>query len=165
MWLTEGMSVITYFFRTIEDASVESRPHNSPFADANLFLGGRMFSIVTRGGEVTVEDEAEVGVASACAVVTSALVPGLLVPFYAEFSFHEGAAYAAEGTAQVTSADVPEEGVVLAGCALRVVSGPPGCTGGAAASLSIFNPAGKPGAGTGSFWTLRAYFDAPSGPG
>jgi hypothetical protein len=155
------VSVVTYLFRTIEDPTVESRPRNSPFADANLFLGGRMYSIVSRGGEVTVEDEAEVGVASACAVVTTALVPGAaLVPFYAEFTFHEGAVYAAEGTAQVTSADVPEAGVVLAGCALRVVSGPPGCSGGAATSLSIFNPAGAAGVGTGSFWTLRAYLDA-----
>ena len=154
------MHVTTYFFRTIEDPSVESRPRTSPFADANLFLGGRMYSIGTRTGEVTAEQEAEIGVASACAVVTAPLVPGVVVPFYAEFTFRDGAAYAAEGTAQVTAADVPETGVVLAGCALRIVAGPPGCAGGAASSLSIFNPKGAAGAGTGSFWTLRAYFDA-----
>ena len=68
-------------------------------------------------------------------------------------------AYAAQGAARVTSADVPDAGVVLAGCALQIVSGPSGCVGGAATSLSIFNPAGKSGVGTGSFWTLRAYFD------
>jgi len=146
-------------FRTIEDASVESRPRNSPFSDANLFLGGRMYSIAAQHGEVTAEHEVEIGLASACAVVTAPLVPGVLVPFYAEFGFHTGAVYAAQGSAQVTSAGVPDAGVVLAGCALRVVSGPPGCVGGAATSLSIFNPAGKAGAGTGSFWTLRAYAD------
>lgn len=105
------------------------------------------------------EQETEIGLASACAVVTVPLIPDAFVPFYAEFSFHEGSLYAAHGTAQVTSVDVPEAGVVLAGCALRIVSGPRGCVGGAATSLSIFNPAGKEGAGTGSFWTLRAYFD------
>jgi hypothetical protein len=156
MCVTERVPVSTYIFRTIEDASVESRPRNSPFADANLFLGGRMYSIGTEQGEVAEEQEGEVGLASACAVVTAPLVPGVLVPFYAEFTFHEGAAYAAQGSAQVTSA---EAGVVLAGCALRITSGPPGCAGGAATSLSIFNPAGKEGTGTGSFWTLRAYFD------
>lgn len=153
------MAVSTYLFRTIEDPSVESRPRNSPFADANLFLGGRMYSIDTQRGVVSAEQETEIGLASACVVVTAPLVPDMLVPFYAEFNFHEGAVYAAQGSAQVTSADVPEAGVVLAGCALRVVSGPPGCSGGAATSLSIFNPAQTPGAGTGSFWTLRAYFD------
>ena len=160
MWVTELVTVSTYLFRTIEDATVESRPRNSPFSDADLFLGGRMYSIGTRQAEVTAEQETEIGLASACAVVTVPLVRDVLVPFYAEFTFHEGAVYAAQGTAQVTSADVPEAGVVLAGCALRIVSGPRGCVGGAATSLSIFNPAGKEGAGTGSFWTLRAYFDA-----
>jgi hypothetical protein len=162
MWLTELVSVETYSFRTIEDPSVESRPRNSPFSDANLFLGGRMYSMVTRQGVVTAEQESEIGLAAACAVVTAPLVPDVLVPFYAEFSFHEGAVYTAQGNAQVTSSDSPDAGVVLAGCALRVVSGPPGCTGGAATSLSIFNPAQAPGAGTGSFWTVRAYFDEGS---
>lgn len=163
MWVTEPVSVSTYMFRTIEDANVESRPRNSPFADANLFLGGRMYSIGTQQAEVTSEQETEVGVASACAVVRAPLVADVLVPFYAEFRFHEGAVYAARGTAQVTSADIPDACVVLAGCALRVVSGPPGCVGGAATSLSIFNPTAHAGAGTGSFWIVRAYFDARGG--
>jgi hypothetical protein len=153
------VAVSTYIFRTIEDANVDSRPRNVPFSDANLFLGGRMYSVGTRRSEVAVEQEHEIGHASACAVVTAPLLPEVLVLFYAEFNFHDGPVFAAQGTAQVTSADVPDRGVVLACCALRVVSGPPDCVGGAASSLSIFNPEGKAGAGTGSFWMLRAYFD------
>jgi hypothetical protein len=57
----------------------------------------------------------------------------------------------------VITNNVPRPGVVLAGCALRVTQGPEGFLGGAATSMSIFNPLGLPGAGTGSFWTLRAY--------
>jgi hypothetical protein len=40
---------------------------------------------------------------------------------------------------------------------MRVTRGPEGFLGGAATSMSIFNPLRLQGAGTGSFWTLRAY--------
>jgi len=63
----------------------------------------------------------------------------------------------AVGTCQVITNNVPRPNVVLAGCALRVTQGPEGFLGGAATSLSIFNPLRLEGAGTGSFWTLRAY--------
>jgi hypothetical protein len=53
--------------------------------------------------------------------------------------------------------EAPSFGVVLAGCALRLTQGPAGFQGGIASSMSIFNPLRLPGAGTGSFWTLRVY--------
>jgi hypothetical protein len=56
----------------------------------------------------------------------------------------------------VTSNGVPQGGVVLAGCALRLQSGPPGFVGGIATSATVVN-LGAPGFQTGSFWTLRVY--------
>jgi len=150
----------TFVFRTVEDPTIEPRPQACPFEDANVFLGAHMYSLETResAGEVVDERARAIGTAAACAAIGGPLEPGALVPFYAEFTFADGTAYAAEGRAQVTSTDVPLPGVVLAGCALRIVSGPQGLIGGSATSTSIFDPADHAGVGTGSIWTLRAYF-------
>lgn len=150
----------TFVFRTLEDPTVEARPQGCPFEDANVFLGGRMYSLEMRDsdGEVVDERAHAIGTAAACAAIRGPLEPGALAPFYAEFTFEDGAAYAAEGVARVTSNDVPVQGVVLAGCSLRLVGGPPGLVGGAATSASVFDPSAQLGGGTGSLWTLRAYF-------
>ena len=140
----------TLVFRTVEDATVTGRPERCPWPDANVVLGGRI-----RGLDAT----AELGIARACAVVSGALEPGVAVPFYAEFDFESGKEYRAEGAAHVLTSDVPAGGIVLAGCALRLVDGPEGFRGGIATSASVFNPAGRPSAETGSTWTLHAYFD------
>jgi len=52
---------------------------------------------------------------------------------------------------------VPVPGVLLVGCALRLVEKPEGVIGGFATSSTIFNPYGIPGFGTGSVWTLHLY--------
>ncbi|HEX7184320.1 MAG TPA: hypothetical protein VF756_21000 [Thermoanaerobaculia bacterium] len=61
------------------------------------------------------------------------------------------------GDCTVGSNDVPVAGIVLAACHLRVVEAPKGFAGGAASSLSIFNPAGLTGFATGSSWTLQLF--------
>jgi hypothetical protein len=153
----------TLVFRSLEDPGVESHPEACPFAGANLFLGANLWSMQTRASDSRVVDEAvqQIGTAAACGLITTALVPGTLVPFYVEFTLDQGPdkgdTYVAVGTCQVITNNVPRPGVVLAGCALRVTQGPEGFLGGAATSLSIFNPLRLEGAGTGSFWTLRAY--------
>lgn len=153
----------TLIFRSLEDPTVSNQPQNCPFGGANLFLGATLWSLQTRADDSRVVNEAvqQTGTAAACGLITTALVPGTLVPFYVEFTLDQGpdqaATYTAVGTCQVITNNVPQPGVVLAGCALRVLQGPEGFLGGAATSMSIFNPRGLEGAGTGSFWTLRVY--------
>jgi hypothetical protein len=129
---------------------VSGRPERCPWADANVSLGGRMGAL---------DGSVDLGIAQACAVVSSALEPGMEVPFYAEFRFDSGDHYRAEGVAHVLTSDVPFADIVLAGCTLRLVDGPDGLIGGIATSASVFNPTRRPGTATGSTWTLHAYFD------
>jgi len=149
----------TLVFRSLEDPNVSSHPNACPFPGANLFLGATLWSIDTDAGDSRVVNEAvhQIGTAAACGVITTAP----LVPFYIEYAFnaghHKGNTFVAVGACQVVSTDIPRPGIALAGCALRVTQGPAGFLGGIATSMSIFNPLRLPGAGTGSFWTLRAY--------
>ena len=151
----------TLVLRSLEDPNVSSRPNACPFPGANLFLGATLWSNQTRARDGRVVDEAvrQVGTAAACGLITSAFAPGLLVPFYIEFTLapDNSITHAAVGACQVLTNDVPTLGVDLAGCALRLTHGPTGFLGGIATSMSIFNPLRLPGAGTGSFWTLRVY--------
>ena len=144
------MHARTLVFRTVEDPTVEIGPDDCRLVGANLFLGGRI---------VPLDDDGRLGVALACAALTERLVRDVVVPFAAEFRFDDGGTYAADGTARVVDADVPAAGIVQAACALRLTSGPPGVIGGTATSASVFDPAGVLGAGTGSVWTINAYFD------
>lgn len=153
----------TLVFRSLEDPNVSSHPKECPFPGANLLLGATLWSMETRADDSRVVNEAvqQIGTAAACALITTALIPGMLAPFYVEFTLDQGPdkgnTYVAVGACQVITNNVPTLGVVLAGCALRVTQGPEGFLGGAATSMSIFNPLRLQGAGTGSFWTLRAY--------
>lgn len=145
------MQVRTLVFRTVEDADAAERPDRDPFADANLFLAGRILQLAEYGDDA-------LGVAVACAQIDRPLVRDVVVPFFAEFRFDDGGTYVADGVARVIDADVPQPGVVQAGCALRLVSGPLGVLGGTATSASVFDPRGTLETGTGSVWTIRAYF-------
>lgn len=146
------MTVRTIVFRTVEDPSVTERPRDCPFGGANLFLGGRILPLEG-------DDERAWGVALACAELSDPLVRDAVVPFFAEFRFDDGDAYAADGVSRVIDVDVPRAGVVQAGCTLRLVAGPAGLSGGTATSASVFDPRGVLDAGTGSVWTIRAYFE------
>ena len=149
----------TLVFRSLEDPNVSSHPEECPFPSANLFLGATLWSIETDASDSRVVNEAvrQIGTAAACGLITTAS----LVPFYIEYTLnpgnHGGNTFVAVGACQVVSNDVPRPGIVLAGCTLRVTQGPEDFLGGIATSMSIFNPLRLQGAGTGSFWTLRAY--------
>ncbi len=149
----------TLVFRSLEDPNVSSHPKECPFPSANLFLGATLWSIETDASDSRVANEAvqQIGTAAACGLIMTAS----LVPFYIEYTLnpghHGGNTFVAVGACQVVSDNVPRPGIVLAGCALRVTQGPEGLLGGIATSMSIFNPLRLQGAGTGSFWTLRAY--------
>lgn len=156
------MSARLYRFRSEEDPS--SPPDQAvcaaaPF-DPNVRLGATLWADGDGPeGESEDEESEEVrfGTATACTRVTDpAFPPGTRLPFYAVFDLPEGRV-TASGDATVVSNDVPVPGLVLAACHLRVIEAPPGFSGGAATSLSVFNPAGLTGFNTGSFWTILLF--------
>lgn len=144
-------------YRTIEDPSVSSQPVACPYADANVFLGAVVRAVETRAtdGRDVSDQVAQVGTAAACAKVTS-LAPGATAPFYIEFTLADGT-YRADGSCTVISNNVPVSGLVLAGCALKIIEAPAGVAGGSFTSNSIFNPFRLSGFNTGSVWTRRIY--------
>lgn len=157
------MSARLYRFRSEEDPSTTPDPvvcAAAPF-DPNVRLGATLWA--DHGGPVGDEMEKAggtmtwLGTATACTRVTDpAFTPGARLPFYAVFDLPEGRV-TASGDATVVSNDVPVAGLVLAACHLRVIEAPPGFTGGAATSLSVFNPAGLTGFSTGSSWTILLF--------
>ena len=142
-------------FRSQEDPSVE--PDESVIAaapfEANLRLGALLWSVPGAGGG----SPQRIGTATACGRITDpAFTPDARFDFHVRFDLPEGPVTATGGCTLISN-DLPVRGIVLAACHLRVVAAPPGCSGGAAASLSIFNPGRIPGFSTGSYWTLQLY--------
>lgn len=155
------MSARLYRFRSEEDPSTPPDPAvcaAAPF-DPNVRLGAMLWADGggSDGEEMEEGEETWFGTATACTRVTDpAFPPGTRLPFYAVFDLPEGRV-TASGDATVVSNDVPVAGLVLAACHLLVIEAPPGFTGGAATSLSVFNPAGLTGFNTGSFWTILLF--------
>lgn len=154
-----GAELEVYRFRTQEDAA---KP-----PDAAVCAGAPFETTVKLGASVYVSPpgggrERSVGAATACIRITAAnrLVPGEQLPMHVRFKLPEGD-FTASGTCQVVSNDVPEAGLVLAGCALKLVEVPGGYSGGVVSSTSVFNPKKLPGYATGSYYTLTVY----RGPG
>ncbi|HEX6902336.1 MAG TPA: hypothetical protein VF789_21640 [Thermoanaerobaculia bacterium] len=142
----------TWRFRSQEDPSAPPDPAvcaAAPFLP-NLRLGATLWEEDGYG-------ERRAGTATACARIKDpAFPPGARLPFHVVFHLPEGRV-TATGEATVISNDVPVLGVILAVCHLKVVEAPAGFSGGAASSLSVFNPAGVPGIATGSEWTVRLF--------
>ena len=159
---------VTFQFRSVEDAAFPPDAAicaQAPFR-VNVQLGASLWSQATRliDGRVVVEQVRRIGKATACVQLTNFLFPpGLQQSFYAVFDLPSGR-YTASGSCTLTSNAVPQAGLVLAGCALNIVSAPPGTLGGVITSASTFNPAHLAGFGTGSVWTLQAYTSGPANP-
>ncbi len=151
----------TSVFRSEEDATTPADATvcaQAPFA-TNVRLGAALYSVKTskRDGRVTDDKKRRIGTATACLQLTNVMFPeGLVQRFYVRFDLPQGA-YVAQGTCTVASNAVPQPFIVLAGCTLKLVSGPAGTIGGMATSNSIFNPLKRPGYSTGSMWTLHEY--------
>jgi hypothetical protein len=156
----DGDPVRTFVLRTVEDPSIDPLPPGAcPFAGGIILnLRAHTWSIATRAsdGMVVQEQLRPVGTERACTQVTFPLVEGSTAPFYAQFELADGS-YTANGSCRVTSNGIPQAGVVLAGCALRLQARPAGFVGGVAASASVLTLGTIPGFETGSFWTLRVY--------
>lgn len=155
----------TYQFRSVEDPAFP--PDDAICAQApfrvNVKLGASLWSQLARpvDGRVVIDQLRRVGRATACVQLTNFLFPpGLQQNFYAVFDLPSGR-YTGLGTCTLTSNDVPQAGIVLAGCALDVLQGPSGVLGGVITSASTFNPARLAGFNTGSLWTLQVYTSDP----
>lgn len=152
---------VLYRFRSVEDPSTPPDPAvcaAAPFP-TNVPLGASLLAETTRAsdGRVVNGSVRRIGTATACARITDpTFPPGLKQDFYVHFQMPEGTVRAVGGCTLVSN-DVPARGLVLAGCHLRVIGAPAGVVGGSATSLSVFNPRGLPGFGTGSEWTLQLY--------
>lgn len=156
---------VSYQFRSVEDPAFP--PDDAICAQApfrvNVKLGASLWSQRTRFVDARVMDEQvlRVGRATACVELTNFLFPpGLQQNFYAVFDLPSGR-YTGLGTCTLTSNNVPQSGLVLAGCSLKMLSGPNGVLGGVITSASTFNPARLAGFSTGSVWTLQAYTSNP----
>ncbi|HET7461457.1 MAG TPA: hypothetical protein VFJ82_09410 [Longimicrobium sp.] len=148
-------------FRSIEDAGFP--PERELCGEAgfvtNVFLGASLWSEANTAssGEVVNNSVKRIGRATACARITDpTFPPGLPQLFYARFDTPQGS-FTATGACTLISNDVPQAGLVLAGCHLRIIDGPAGMRGGVITSTSVFNPRRLPGFNTGSEWTLQFY--------
>lgn len=148
-------------FRSVEDADFPA--DRSVCVDAgftpNVYLGASLWSEATTAssGRVVNNSVRRIGKATACVRITDpTFPPELPQAFYARFETPEGA-FTARGACTLVSNDVPEPGLVLAGCHLRIVDGPEDMRGGVITSMSVFNPRKLPGYNTGSEWTIQFY--------
>ncbi|GHH01544.1 hypothetical protein [Comamonas sp. JC664] len=158
-----GASEVVMQFRTQEDASVQAEAAvcaAAPFA-ANVKLGASVYVPQHQPGDgrVVYPGGKRVGTATACIQVTDPAFPaGQQLNVYMRYNLPEGG-FTARGTCTVVSNDVPAAGLVLAGCAMKLVEVPKGFVGGTVSSTSVFNPRKLPGYATGSYYTLYAYRD------
>jgi hypothetical protein len=156
---------VSYQFRSVEDPAFPADDTicaQAPFR-VNVKLGASLWSQHLRmvDGRIIHDQVLRIGKATACVELTNFLFPpGLQQNFYAVFDLPSGR-YTGLGTCTLSSNNVPQAGLVLAGCTLNVVSGPNGVLGGVITSASTFNPARLAGYSTGSMWTLQAYTSQP----
>lgn len=153
-------------FRSAEDPA---SPPDAAFCDAapfhaNVRLGASLYSYEANhhDGMVNGDEGRKIGTATACAQLTNFLFPAQLQQnFIVRFDLPEGS-FTAVGSCTFATNAVPLRGFVLAGCALQMTAFPEGVLGGAAASMSSFNPFKLAGFNTGSYWTLQ-YYDSATG--
>ena len=155
----------TYVVKTTEDARFPADMAVCEAADfplVNVVLGASVWSLQTnvRRGEVVRDEIRFLGTATGCGMMTSPVPFTPRQAFAIQFALRDGT-YFAKGECDIVSVTVPVPGVMLAGCALRIVQAPAGVLGGFATSASVFNPQGVPGFGTGSIWTIHVYTDGP----
>jgi hypothetical protein len=151
----------TLVLKTTEDARYPATPGLCEAQDypvLNVVLGASVWSLQTNAakGEVMNDAIRFLGTATGCGMMTSPAPYTPKQPFFIQFELGEGT-YAFRGECDIVSVTVPTKGIMLAGCALRMIDPPAGMLGGFATSASVFNPAGIPGFGTGSVWTLHLY--------
>ncbi len=156
-----GGEPVVLRFRSVEDPQFPADRGVCAAAgfQANVFLGASLWSEANTAssGRIVNNSVRRIGSATACIRITDPTFPaGLPQQFYAKFNTPEGI-FTASGACTLISNDVPQAGLVLGGCHLRVVDGPAEMRGGAITSLSVFNPRNLAGYATGSEWTVQFY--------
>jgi hypothetical protein len=156
----------TFVFKSVEDPAHPPDPAVCAAAGfpSNVRLGASLYAVKTRAkdGKVQSDDQKKIGTATACLLLTNPFFPaGLTDNFYVQFDLPQGT-YTATGTCTVSTNNVPLPFIILAGCTLKLTSGPAGSQGGMVTSNSIFNPLKRPGFSTGSLWTIQEYLTAPA---
>jgi hypothetical protein len=125
----DPVSARTYMVRTVEDPSLPPVPDSDCPSGAGILIKPRGFawSLATRAsdGMVATEQIQRVGSVSTCARLPLPIIEGDTTPTFARIELG-GDTYTASGRCRATSNGVPQERVVLAGCALRLQTGPPG---------------------------------------
>ncbi len=152
-------------FRTEEDPhAVDPRGCQAAPFEVNVRLPANIFvrDVRAGGGKEGTGGERREGRALACAHITDpSFAEGSTADFYVRFELREGH-FTALGKCTMVSNGVPQPGVVLTSCALKLTEFPAGYVGGFATSSSIFNPRGLPGYNTGSLWTMRVFEPEPT---
>src|SRR5690349_17667378 len=144
-----------YQLRSVEDAGAStdaSACAGAPFR-VNLRLNASLWTYRTRArdGQVVHVLRRRLGSAVACARLTSPAFPeGAEQDFYVVFDLPEGR-YTSVGTCKTLSNGVPQPGVVLAGCSLKLLDHPNGVVGGVVTGASVLNPYGVQGFSTGTY--------------
>ncbi len=121
-------------------------------------LGASVWSLQTNAarGEVVNDEVRRLGTATACATITSLEPYAPRQYFVIRFDLRD-ATYLARGECDLVEKDYPATGLLLAGCALRIVDSSDGSKGFATSSSVLVLGADVAGYGTGSVWTLHLY--------
>jgi hypothetical protein len=128
----------------------------------NVRLYAHVWSQQTRAADgMVVNDQIrDIGLARACVQITDFTFSPFVNParFYIRFDLESGV-FTGLGSCTIMSNNIPEPGLILAGCNLTLGERSDGVSRpvGSAVSSSVFNPFQRPGYNTGSFWTLRMY--------
>jgi hypothetical protein len=171
--LRAGAGERVYQVRTVEDPTVEGdlafcQSQDFWFLETGtkrVLLPAKIWVHRTRSvdGQVVNDSAVAVGTATGCVKLTNFVFPpGLDQEFALKLNMPSGT-YEARGQCTIISNNVPQAGLVLAGCHLRMTRFPAGIVGGSATSSSVFNPFRLTGFNTGSYWTLHLY-DTAVGP-
>jgi len=161
----QGLPESVIQFRSLDDPAVvpdlevcERAPF---FPHINVVFGASFWSSRTRAndGQVVVPEARQIGIATACMLVTDPTFPvGGVAPFYIEGMVGD-VDFTGIGECTLVGNTVPVPGLILAGCNLKIPADPDqGLLGGSATSNSVFNPLAIPGFETGSYWTLHLYW-------
>lgn len=152
----------TFEIHTVDDPGIvidDSVCASAAFT-SNLKVGANAWTYETRtsDGEIVKDLTHKVGTVQACVLITDLnFTQSTIHPMYVQFDLKNGL-YNGVGNCTVASNNVPLQGLILAGCTLRLMEQSSGNTVGSAIMSSAFNPFGLSGFAPGSsYWTLRFY--------
>jgi hypothetical protein len=163
-------------YHYVSDPTVAPVPSDPSFCaaapfDTNVYVEGTLTTYDTRWRDGVVRDHVRrpVGTARACVGVNDfAFTPFEgLADIYWELDIDNVGVFILDGKCVPSSNDIPEPGVVLGGCVMRIIDSPSPFVGGNAVEGGVtFNPMGLPGYElSSSFFTLHLISEGHRHPG